>query len=179
MGDCFVKSYTNPNIETAMTTLRITYFLFGVDPVSQYDSNEQVTSTDGEVFRYDENEMEARDLLDRFSGYETYTEITEDEYNELKKHFDGEYDPCMGDFNIGDNRISLYHAQINSGSKAGHYLISIEFRLNGKDKGMHITSTDSRLFDGAREAEDSFEYIVVNARNTIEAAIKNLIERSK
>jgi hypothetical protein len=75
--------------ELKQTIMEIKYFLFGSEAISRYVnagvhhfSNPMIVN--GMVFRYDESEMDATDLLDIAIGWDDYTVIDESDYEVLK-----------------------------------------------------------------------------------------------
>lgn len=73
-----------------MSKQTVFYFLFGEGPVDQYHESadvSEITSKDGEVFKFDEDIMTPIDLLYQYAGWEGYAEITEQEFNKLLIHF--------------------------------------------------------------------------------------------
>lgn len=67
--------------------MRIYYFLFGSEPVNEYFDTGTIKSKEGCVVRYDDEEVSPLSLLDWYTGWDNYVEITEEEYLKFKKHF--------------------------------------------------------------------------------------------
>ncbi len=67
--------------------MRIYYFLFGSEPVNEYFNTGTIKSKEGCVVRYDDEEFSPLNLLDWYTGWDNYVEITEEEYLKFKKHF--------------------------------------------------------------------------------------------
>ena len=66
----------------------IYYFLFGEEPVGQYwENNGKITSKDGYADEWDDAKDTPADLLSSYSGWGSFTYISEKEYKKFKKHF--------------------------------------------------------------------------------------------
>jgi len=72
---------------------------------------------------------------------------------------------------IQNFKVSIINANITRGNGYGQYRISVDIKYNGVNKTLSIHSTDSVLFDGCNDCENTLDFLMENAKCRIESAI--------
>lgn len=60
---------------------------------------------------------------------------------------------------INGHEVNVHSASMNKSHGYGQYTINLKFSWNGEQFKTNIHSTDSKLYDGVRDADDSTEFL--------------------